>query len=248
MLLTIVIYCFVLVSLSTAARLSVTMTSMRANTALPILNKFLSSNCRVILGSGSPRRKELLQLMGITDFEVLKSSFEEDLDIKSFKDAQSYCLATASAKLADVVQLVGKVEKDTLLIGADTIVEIDGNVLEKPVDDEHAKIMLTQLGGRTQKVHTAVVIYGSIAKVDSKLELEKLGEFVETSEVKFVDLTEADINAYVATGEGRDKSGAYGIQGIGGQLVQSVNGCYFNVMGLPISSLSRKLAEILQDK
>jgi septum formation protein len=231
-------------------------------TLLPHLSKINSGSYRVILASGSPRRKELLSLIGIPSFDVLVSSFPENLDPKSFSTPDLYCLNTAKKKVEDVVvSLSAKRMEETdkincLVIGADTVVTIDNMILEKPKDKIDAKRMITLLSGRQHTVYTGVIIYGNkeASSVSSKASapsssvegLELLDSFVEASHVWFASLNEEDIAAYVETGEGKDKAGGYGIQGIGGQFVERIEGCYFNIMGLPLHKLSVSLARILQ--
>ena len=220
-----------------------------STTALPFL-KLIGEHGNIILASASPRRKELLTLMGFQKFLTLKSDFAEDLDQSKYPLAESYCLATAIAKCADVVTNLEKAgghqQKGTILIGADTIVEINGEILEKPGDVNEAYKMISSLSGQTHIVHTAVVIFGN-GPIDVTVGLAvgpliNIKTFVESTSVKFVELGEADKIAYIASREGFDKSGGYGIQGLGGQMVEKIDGCYFNVMGLPISRLSKELA------
>jgi septum formation protein len=221
------------------------MNSLRPSTLLPYLKK-LQSDYKVILASGSPRRKELLSLMGITDFEVLVSNFPENLEYSQFKTPQDYCLATATQKVQAVANLVSnRVGENIIVIGADTIVSIDGNILEKPMDYADAKRMISSLSGRTHTVFTSVVIFSNAFEGDRK-DMVLKRSFVESTDVRFADLSESDIDAYVASGEGLDKAGSYGIQALGGQLVESINGCYFNVMGLPVNKLSKGLADLFQ--
>lgn len=218
------------------------------NTAIPAL-RHINDRCDVILASGSPRRKELLALMGIQNFRVVKSDFAEDLDHKKFPLASSYCLETAVAKAADVVSNIeksGNQKCGTLLIGSDTIVEIDGRILEKPRDTEDAYSMISLLSGNVHVVHTAVTIFGNGKPNETdKLataQMIPLSSFVESTSVKFMQLDEADKIAYIESREGFDKAGGYGIQGLGGQMVEKIDGCYFNVMGLPLSRLSKEIA------
>ena len=230
--------------------LHMTATDSPPSTAIPLMHH-LNDLMDVILASASPRRKELLTLMGIQNFQVLKSDFAEDLDQSKYPLAASYCLDTAIAKAADVVSGIerdgGHQRRGTLLIGADTIVEINGKILEKPKDVEDAYKMISILSGQIHKVHTAVVLFGNGPANDEDCsvgKLVKLTSFVESTSVKFVDLAEKDKIAYIESREGFDKAGGYGIQGLGGQMVEKIDGCYFNVMGLPISKLSKALAAL----
>lgn len=218
-----------------------------SKTLLPYIRQ-LNAEYRVILASGSPRRRELLSLIGL-QHEVLVSSFAENLDKGSFESPQEYCRHTAEGKVYDVARSLNGLDKKTIMIGADTIVAVDGRVLEKPADASDAHRMISSLSGRTHEVHTAVVLFSNFHENSQTLaaSLSKVDSFVVTSKVTFANLSEADIDAYVATGEGNDKAGSYGIQGLGGQMVEGIQGCYFNVMGLPIQALAARVARLLQD-
>jgi septum formation protein len=218
-----------------------------SKTILPYI-KQLNAEYRIILASGSPRRRELLSLIGL-QHEVMVSSFAENLEKSRYESPQEYCRHTAEEKVFDVARTLNGLEKKTLVIGADTIVAIDGRVLEKPADEREAHYMISSLSGRTHEVHTAVVLFSNFHDPVHALtkSMTKVDSFVVSSNVTFARLSEADIEAYVATGEGNDKAGSYGIQGLGGQMVQGIEGCYFNVMGLPIQALSARIAKLLED-
>jgi len=223
------------------------MITTKSSTILPLLGK-VNQNFKVVLASGSPRRKELIALMGLPNFEVLVSNFEENLDQGLFASPKDYCLATAGKKVEAVVKSMPPATEKMLVIGADTIVEINGQILEKPRDEVDSHRMLSMMSGNDHYVHTAVIAYCNSQSVEDATKGNGIGDmkntvsFVETTKVHFCELTEADIAAYIELGEGKDKAGSYGIQGMGGQMVQSVEGCYFNVMGLPIHRLSSSLA------
>lgn len=226
---------------------SLTMTS-RSTTLLPHLQK-LKANYKVILASGSPRRRELLGLMGITEFEVLVSNFPEDLEHHAFSHPSDYCLNTARKKVEDVVKTLNhRTNENLLIIGADTIVSLDNQILEKPKDLADAKRIISMLSGRRHTVYTGVVLFGNgFNAVGEARPIELLHAFTEATDVQFGELTEEDIDAYVGTKEGMDKAGSYGIQGYGSQLVKKIDGCYFNVMGLPVPSLSSVLANTVSN-
>ena len=223
-----------------------------ATTALSILNELNEHERTIILASGSPRRKELLHLMGIKNFTIRKSDFEEDLDKKQFPNAGAYCLATALCKVKDVVERLeaegGLQRVGTLLIGADTIVEINDRVLEKPGSEKEAYDMIAELSGNWHTVHTGVIIFTNrdptTDGTNESAPLVNSSSFVTSTRVKFHTLTSTDVQAYVATGDGMDKAGGYGIQSIGGQMVEKIDGCYFNVMGLPLSAVSSALMKL----
>lgn len=180
----------------------------------------------LILASKSPRRKELLSL--ITEDFVIKSAEVDETIPNGYtpRQAVEYLSKIKAEPLAN--------EGDTV-IGADTVVVIDEQILGKPVDRTDAFNMLKMLSGRYHSVFTGVtVIKNGVAKTFS----------VETR-VKFFDLTDSEIEAYILTGECDDKAGAYGIQGKGSLLVESIDGDYFNVVGLPVSQLNRCLLDTL---
>ena len=216
-----------------------------SKTSLPILD-LLNRDRSIILGSASPRRKDLLKLMGIYNFEVITSNFDENLDKNLFPTVADYCLGTAIEKGTSISNFKNKPMKSnnigTILICADTVVSIDGMVLEKPRDRAEAIDMMNLLNNRQHVVHTGVAIFTDARGADEKLLLRS--SFLKSTIVKFSDLSQADINAYVDLGEGVDKAGGYGIQGFGAQMIDFVNGCYFNVMGLPINALSQELKSL----
>jgi septum formation protein len=187
---------------------------------------------RLILASASPRRQELLARLGLL-FEVRPSGIEEPLpaDIP----ARALATALARAKAADVAdRLRGGAEAPAVIVGADTLVVLDGRPLGKPASRHDARRMLRALRGRTHEVVTAVVVR----------EADAAGrELTETvvSRVVMRAYTDEEIDAYVATGEPDDKAGAYAVQGAGGRLVRRVEGCYTNVVGLPLTTTARLL-------
>jgi septum formation protein len=227
--------------------LCITMNSaaVKPATILPILSR-INNNIEVILASGSPRRKELITLLGLSRVAVKVSTFAEDLDKSMFANPREYCLATASKKVEEVARSLDGHGEKVLVVGADTIIEIDGIVLEKPADAVQSKKMLSMLRNRDHYVHTAVIAYSNTCFLDEAVPptpvLQNLFSFIESTKVTFADLTDEDIDAYVALGEGLDKAGSYAIQGTGGQFVQSIQGCYYNVVGLPIHKLSSYLS------
>jgi len=180
---------------------------------------------RVILASHSPRRRELLSLVGIPH-EVRPADIDETYLAGESPRAHAERLARAkAAKLSD---------PDAVVIGSDTIVVVDGEVLGKPQDEADAARMLRRLSGRTHTVVTAVAIAWR----------DRMESGVEEVEVTFHPLTDVAIRSYIATREPMDKAGAYGIQGYGATLVQRVNGDYFAVMGLPLQRLVRLLERL----
>lgn len=181
---------------------------------------------RLILASNSPRRRHLLEQAGLT-FSVIPSNFDETA--VAMTDPKSYVAALAESKALDISQ---KHPADWV-IGADTIVLIDGNILGKPGSGAAAGEMLRRLSGKTHQVLTGYCICCR----------EKNRLFAETvkTDVRFKKLRGAEIDWYVRTGEPFDKAGAYGIQGIGSFLVKSINGSYTNVVGLPVCEVMEVL-------
>ena len=176
---------------------------------------------KVILASASPRRQTLLQQIGITPL-VCPADFAEGSGTAS--QAQEVVLHNAAGKCAAVAAKMGD---DLPVVAADTIVVIDNVILGKPQDAAAAKAMLQRLSGRTHQVMTGVAV---------SYKGQQLSEVCIT-DVRFRQLTAEEIDAYIATGEPMDKAGAYGIQGRGAVLVEKINGCYNNVVGLPLSLL-----------
>ncbi|MGV6936242.1 Maf family protein [Paenibacillus sp. CMM36] len=187
---------------------------------------------RIILASTSPRRKELLAFLRLP-FEVVPSHADESTP-ESWTP-QQIVETLAARKAQAVVNTVTQSKEAGLVIGSDTIVVLDGSVLGKPADLADAVRMLTALQGRTHRVYTGVAcIHTGTGEV--------LVRHRQT-EVTMKPLSQEQIVAYVNTGEPSDKAGAYGIQGMGATLVESIQGCYFNVVGLPLSLLSDMLSD-----
>ncbi len=179
----------------------------------------------IILASGSPRRKELLTQLGLS-FQVLVSDADETVD-KSPPPADQ--VALISRRKAEAVAY--KAGPDALVIAADTIVALDGQVMGKPHSREEAFQMLSLIQGKTHQVYTGLTLQRG----------QQTQTHVECTAVTFRPMSWAEIKAYVASGEPMDKAGAYGIQGLGGVFVEGIQGDYFNVMGLPICQLGMAL-------
>lgn len=176
----------------------------------------------IILASKSPRRKELLSFI-TTDFAVKSADVDETLP-------QGISPDKAVEYLSKIKAEPFKNEND-IVIGADTVVAIDGKILGKPRDDADAFATLKMLSGREHSVFTGV----------SVIKGEKIETFSVQTKVKMFELTDEEIEEYIATAEPFDKAGSYGIQGKGSLLVEKIDGDYFNVVGLPISRLNRVL-------
>jgi septum formation protein len=182
----------------------------------------------LILGSASPRRAELLRQLG-AEFIVQASDVPEE----AFRgeDGVAFALRLARAK----AQAVGRIQGGGWVLGADTVVLFGREILGKPVDTEDAKRMLRLLSGREHRVVTGFALIDPLGDVVHEEAVESLVEFRE--------LTEADIDSYVAGGEPLDKAGAYGIQGAASVFVERVSGSYSNVVGLPLDQVRRVLEE-----
>eukprot|EP00565_Helicotheca_tamesis_P000667 CAMPEP_0185731232 /NCGR_PEP_ID=MMETSP1171-20130828/12304_1 /TAXON_ID=374046 /ORGANISM="Helicotheca tamensis, Strain CCMP826" /LENGTH=255 /DNA_ID=CAMNT_0028400457 /DNA_START=198 /DNA_END=965 /DNA_ORIENTATION=- len=217
------------------------------------------NSIRLILASQSPRRREILDMMGLTDrYTVNPSPLDEpalqrELAARPHLSPEDYAKTLAEQKaqalgLEMVTSASTAEHENTLILGSDTIVDLDGTILEKPVDENDAHAMLTKLSGNWHKVHTGVAIYGLGVPATATSDYQQpslLTSFTATARVKFANLTPDDIKSYVNTGEPMDKAGSYGIQGVGGQLVEMIEGDYFCVMGLPMHRLSRELSRTI---
>ena len=208
----------------------------------------------IILASKSPRRKQLLEDAGV-HFTVFTGSTEVDetLEPDLLADPEEAVKKLAERKAGAVVQEVLALNPVGLgiVIGADTMVVLDGEMLGKPYSADHAREMLRKLSGRTHQVITGVSVWMLLLNETE----EKGGDgnvsigfrtFTETSQVTFKELTDEDINAYVATGETIDKAGAYGIQGKGAALVEKYEGDYNNIVGLPVDKLLESFPDLLR--
>ena len=184
---------------------------------------------KLVLASASPRRKELLHQIGAV-FDIYPVDMDESMLPGEGVLQHVQRLAMDKARLG-FQQLSGR-DDDIAVLAADTVVDIDGEVLGKPADNRQAAAFLARLSGKKHRVHTAVAI------VTAEHEFTALN----SSEVEFAQLTEAQINAYIETGEPMDKAGAYAIQGLAARFVVNLNGSYSGVMGLPIYETANLLS------
>lgn len=182
---------------------------------------------KIILASKSPRRRELLSMLGF-QFDIIPAVGDERLEKSMTPDEAVMNLAAGKARE------VACQNRDCLVIGADTLVYLDGKPMGKPSSRAEAAVMLRKLSGRVHQVYTGVAIVGNGVE---KVSFEK-------TDVEFRHLTDEEINWYINTGEPMDKAGAYGIQGQGAVFIPRINGDYFNVMGLPLCRLWNMLSEI----
>ena len=179
----------------------------------------------LILASGSPRRKQLLALI-TEDFSVRPTGCDESL-ICADPEQRVLELALRKARAAELLP-------NDVVLAADTIVALDDEILEKPADEDDARRMLRALSGRAHMVYTGVAVRTE----------HEMRSFCQKTAVAFWPLEQAFIDAYVRSGEPMDKAGAYGIQGKGALLVRSIEGDFFNVMGLPVAAVYRQLREM----
>ncbi len=180
----------------------------------------MSGVMRFVLASSSPRRRELLQAAGF-EFEVRPGSVDETF--RRGEQPEEYARRLARGKSLEVAR---GAEGGTLILGADTVVEMNGELFAKPIGPHDATRMLRALAGRTHRVITAVCLVRAPEKIEAWSH--------ETTFVTFRDLDESEISAYVASGEPFDKAGGYAIQGLASRFVTHIEGCFFNVVGLPI--------------
>ena len=197
---------------------------LRADSMSKALN-----NMAIILASASPRRRELLEKVGIKNLKIIPAHGEEHAPEGA--NAEEAVLAISRGKALEVAE---RSAPGDVIIAADTVVCLDGDILGKPHSGAEAEQMLRRLSGREHEVYTGVTVM-------------KDGDVLCAAErtlVRFRALSPTEIAAYVATGEPMDKAGAYGAQGLGSLLVEGITGDFFNVMGLPLCRLGRMLSEL----
>jgi septum formation protein len=184
-------------------------------------------NKKVVLASASPRRKQIFDFFGVKALQYPANIDEPLLELPPYKLVQELALMKAS-------HVASRVDSGCLIIGADTIVYHEKEVLNKPQSMEEAIDFLTRLSGDTHIVYTGIAVkYGA----------HQLTRYAK-SNVQFKTLDIVEIEEYIKTGEPMDKAGAYGIQGFGSQFIEKISGCYFNVMGFPISTFYDMLKEM----
>lgn len=183
----------------------------------------------LILASTSPRRKELLSLITL-NFQVVASNVDETIDATS--SVQENVMSLALKKAREVALAY----PNDYILGADTIVVLNNQIIGKPKDKQEAKEILRSLSGKTHQVFTGVAICCK----------DFQDVFYEETAVTFKELTDIEINAYIETTEPMDKAGAYGIQGKGALFVSGIMGDYYNVMGLPVCKLNNKLLHYIK--
>ena len=180
----------------------------------------------IILASASPRRKEILELADLK-FDVMPSDAQE---ITTKTAPNEGVMELASIKAKDIYK---KSEKQSMIVGADTVVAYQGQILGKPTDKADAKRMLTMLSGQTHEVYTGVCV----------IEDGKTKTFYEETKVTFYEISDEQINHYIKTGEPMDKAGSYGIQGKAAVFIKGIEGDYYNVVGFPIARFLQEITK-----
>lgn len=189
-------------------------------------------NLKVVLASASPRRKELLSLI-FNEYDIRPADCDEALPegIKA-QEAVEYLSLIKNKATVEIC------DENSLVISADTVVAVEGEILGKPQDKEDARRMISLLSGREHQVFTGVTL-----SLNGNFKT-----FSEKTDVIFYKLTDKEIEDYISTDEPYDKAGAYGIQGKAGLLVKAVNGDYYNVVGLPVARLKREIMEFIENQ
>ena len=183
----------------------------------------------IVLASKSPRRRELLTMLGVNDFEIIPAASEAEFPDDIHPGDAAIAVALGKAK-----EIAPRAPKDSIVLAADTVVSLDGKILEKPEDEEEAFRMLSALSGRRHTVYSGVVLI--------------LGDMIlcryEATDVLFRTIGDEEMRRYIATKEPMDKAGAYGAQGIASVFIERIDGDFFNVVGLPLCTLGKMFAEL----
>ncbi len=193
------------------------------------LSQILDLKCEIILASGSPRRKKLLEQIGLR-FEVIPADIDED-DILE-KEPAKFVMELANRKANHIATQ----NPEKIVIGSDTTVYLENILLNKPIDEQDAYTMLTQLSGKTHQVYTGVSLVHNLSQNSTN--------FYVKTDVTFRELGEREKYAYIATGSPMDKAGSYGIQDdFGSVFVEAIFGCYYNIVGFPLSRFYKEIKE-----
>ena len=183
----------------------------------------------IVLASKSPRRRELLTMLGVNDFEIIPAASEAEFPADIHPGDAAIAVALGKAK-----EIAPRAPEGSMVLAADTVVSLDGKILEKPADEDEAFAMLSALSGRRHTVYSGVVLI---------LGDKTLCRY-EATDVLFRPLDEDEIRRYIATKEPMDKAGAYGAQGIASVFIERIDGDFFNVVGLPLCTLGKMLSEL----
>ena len=187
---------------------------------------------KYILASASPRRKEILEHLGLV-FEVITSDADEQSDLCNPEELTMELARRKGQAVADALAQKGELTDETVIISADTVVFCDGQVLGKPRDKADAEKMMRMLSGKTHTVTSGVALICGTKTVSA----------ASTTEVTFDALSDEFIEAYISSDEPYDKAGAYAVQGRAAEVISKINGCYFSVVGLPVNCLCKLASE-----
>lgn len=186
---------------------------------------------KYVLASSSERRQELLSRI-INNFDIVVGDFNED-SINFNGNIEEYVSNLAKGKALSVKKCL---ESDAIIIAGDTVVVLENEILGKPKDEKEAFNMLKRLSNKTHRVYSGIVVLNTYNN--------KIEEKAIYTEVTMSKLSDEEILEYIKSGEPMDKAGAYGIQGLGGVFIEKINGCYYNVVGLPLNNLKKMLEKI----
>lgn len=189
---------------------------------------------RIVLASKSPRRREILASLGL-DFEIVSADADEASDQKNPEALVAELALRKGRATRELLRARGEWNDDTLIIASDTVVAAEGEILGKPCDAADAVRMLGMLSGGAHRVISGVAL----------LIGEREHSGFDATAVRFAPMTDAEIDWYVASGEPMDKAGAYAVQGLASMWIEGLDGCYFNVVGLPVRRLNVMLEELL---
>jgi len=200
------------------------------------INEILKLNYPLILASSSPRRRHLLKMLGF-EFQVIPPEIDED---NLFPDIFDYSQKVCEIAKAKAMKIASITPYESIVIGADTLVVLDGKILTKPKDDNEARAMLKKMSNRTHIVFTGLALVHTPSLL--------FRTCFRRTEVSFRQIEEIEIDAYVRSGSPLDKAGAYGIQDdFGAVFVKSLNGCYYNVVGLPLEAFYSSLRKFIDE-
>lgn len=189
---------------------------------------------KIVLASASPRRQKLFKMIGLNALKLPSMVDERN----NWKNPAKFVMAAAEKKALSVAKTM---DRDCVIVAADTIVYHNHNILGKPTDRYEAADFLKELSGNEHFVYTGVCIISSCSPLKKETNFEK-------TKVVFKELSNKEISDYIETKEPMDKAGAYGIQGFGSQFIKKISGCYFNVMGFPIPLFYKMLEKIFQNQ
>ena len=188
---------------------------------------------KLILASQSPRRREILETLGL-QFEIMVSDVDETSDERDPRALVEELSRRKGEAVWQTLEQTGRADGETVVISSDTVVSVDGKILGKPHDAEEARTMLRLLSGRTHEVVSGVCLIGR----------GRCGVSHEVTRVCFDELDGETINRYIRTCSPYDKAGAYAIQGVASAYIRGIEGCYFNVVGLPVHRMNTLYREI----